>query len=165
MPIHKAVTEVGSRTVKARFVTAAILACCIALWHRPALGETLLEALASAYSANPVLNAQRAKLRATDAEVPRALSGYRPTLSISGEVGGASQHLATPSRRALHDVTGEPIGSDHGRTWGYGVTFEQPLFRGFRTTNAVNEAEALARAGREELRTVEQTVLTSSVTA
>ncbi|MEE9588891.1 MAG: hypothetical protein V3V97_12810 [Hyphomicrobiaceae bacterium] len=111
MPIHKAVTEVGSRTVKARFVTAAILACCIALWHRPALGETLPEALASAYSANPVLNAQRSKLRATDAEVPRALSGYRPTLSISGEVGGASQHLATPSRRALRDVTGEPIGS------------------------------------------------------
>ncbi|MEE9588890.1 MAG: TolC family protein [Hyphomicrobiaceae bacterium] len=45
------------------------------------------------------------------------------------------------------------------------MTLEQPLFRGFQTTNAVNEVEALVRAGREELRTVEQTVLTDSVTA
>ncbi len=41
----------------------------------------------------------------------------------------------------------------------------QPLFRGFRTTNAVNSAEAAVRAGRETLRGVEQEVLQSAVEA
>ena len=35
----------------------------------------------------------------------------------------------------------------------------QPLFRGFRVVNTVAEAEATVRAGRETLRSVEQSVL------
>ena len=42
--------------------------------------ESLREALASAYQYNPKLDAERARLRATDEEVPRAQSGYRPTV-------------------------------------------------------------------------------------
>src|SRR5512132_3067421 len=45
-----------------------------------ALGQTLQEALATAYENNPTLNAQRARLRATDEQVPQTLSGYRPTV-------------------------------------------------------------------------------------
>jgi outer membrane protein len=41
----------------------------------------------------------------------------------------------------------------------------QPLFRGFRTVNAVNAAEATVRAGRETLRLAEQSVLLEAVTA
>ncbi|HJU32286.1 MAG TPA: hypothetical protein VJ740_12555, partial [Hyphomicrobiaceae bacterium] len=56
---------------------AGALLCTAAV---PASAETLLQALASAYKFNPRLDAARATLRATDEEVPRALSGYRPVV-------------------------------------------------------------------------------------
>jgi outer membrane protein len=47
-------------------------------FSRPASAETLEEALADAYLINPVLNAERARLRAIDEEVAFAKSGLRP---------------------------------------------------------------------------------------
>ena len=48
-----------------------------------AAADTLEWALVQAYQNNPSLNAQRASLRATDENVPQALSGYRPKLSVT----------------------------------------------------------------------------------
>ena len=48
---------------------------------------------------------------------------------------------------------------------GYTVGLVQPLFRGFRTVNAVNAAEATVRAGWETLRIAEASVLLEAVTA
>ena len=48
--------------------------------------ETLDEALGLAYQNNPTLLAARAALRAVDESVPIALSGWRPTLSLNGNV-------------------------------------------------------------------------------
>jgi outer membrane protein len=59
---------------------AAVVAA-VSFIAMPAGAETLAEALASAYTNNPTINAQRAALRATDEGVPQALSGYRPTIS------------------------------------------------------------------------------------
>ena len=53
----------------------------------PARGDTLEWALVQAYQNNPSLNAQRAALRATDENVPQALSGYRPKLSVTASGG------------------------------------------------------------------------------
>src|SRR4051812_34899227 len=52
----------------------------------PARAETVPEALAKAYQSNPQLNAERARQRATDENVPQALAGYRPQIiaSLSG---------------------------------------------------------------------------------
>jgi outer membrane protein len=50
------------------------------------LAETLNEALSSAYSYNPQLDAARARLRATDEEVPIARSGYRPIITGNADV-------------------------------------------------------------------------------
>ena len=47
--------------------------------------ETLVEALSNAYLINPVLNAERANLRATDEQVAVAKSGLRPNISASGD--------------------------------------------------------------------------------
>ncbi len=47
---------------------------------------------------------------------------------------------------------------------GYGIDLVQPIFTGFRVTNAVSQAEAGVRAGREGLRRVEQEVLAEAVT-
>ncbi|MBM3518279.1 MAG: hypothetical protein FJX56_10515, partial [Alphaproteobacteria bacterium] len=53
--------------------------------------ETLADALAAAYTSNPTLVAERARLRATDEGVPQALSGYRPTLEANGTLGKSVQ--------------------------------------------------------------------------
>src|SRR6202035_3970520 len=53
----------------------------------PAGAQTLTEALAYAYQNNPQLLAQRALLRATDEQVPQALSNWRPTVNFSGSAG------------------------------------------------------------------------------
>jgi outer membrane protein len=50
----------------------------VTAFGRPASAETLEEALADAYLINPVLNAERARLRATDEQVALAKSGLRP---------------------------------------------------------------------------------------
>src|SRR5436190_20553434 len=56
----------------------------------PALADTIERALVQAYQNNPQVNAQRAALRATDENVPQALSGYRPKISATGSVGELS---------------------------------------------------------------------------
>jgi outer membrane protein len=64
-----------------------------------ASGQTLTQALAEAYNTNPQLLAQRALLRATDEQVPQALSGWRPTVNFTGQMGGSRASFAE-SRRA-----------------------------------------------------------------
>jgi outer membrane protein len=119
----------------------------------PAGAETLSQALAAAYKFNPKLDAARASQRATDEEVPRAMSGYRP--SVTGQATTAYQN----TRGGLATTNGELS----PRTYSVGLV--QPLFRGFRTINAVNGAEATVRAGRETLRIAEMGVLLEAVTA
>lgn len=113
--------------------------------------ETLQEALAAAYLYNPTLKAARAELRATDEGVPLARSNYRPRIS------GSASHTYT----YREDATG----SEDDNVTTYGVTFSQPIFRGFRTRNAISAAEAQVEAGRERLRDAEQDVLLNAVTA
>ena len=52
-----------------------------------ARAETLEEALARAYQSSPQLNAERAKQRGTDENVPQALAGYRPQIIASLSAG------------------------------------------------------------------------------
>ncbi len=49
-------------------------------------GQTLNEALGAAYANSPVLRAERAGLRATDEQVPQALSNWRPTIDVTGDI-------------------------------------------------------------------------------
>jgi outer membrane protein len=119
--------------------------------------ETLADTLLAAYETNPRLEAARATLRATDEEVPRAISGYRPSITSSADT-GFQKTVTTPSG-------GAPQSAVDQMPRGYTVGLVQPLFRGFRTLNAVNAAEATVRAGREILRTTEQAVLLDAVTA
>ena len=120
----------------------------------PVRAETLKQALAAAYKSNPQLDAERARLRATDEEVPRAKSGYRPSIIGNADAGWQATNSGPPS-----------ITDGRTRPHGYSVSLNQQLFRGFRTINTVREAEALVRAGRESLRLIEQQVLLSAVTA
>jgi outer membrane protein len=122
--------------------------------------ETLPQALSAAYKVNPRLDAARALQRATDEEVPRALSGYRP--SIAGSADTTYERTVTVTKGPL--LPGGKS-TEESNPRGYAVGLTQPIFRGFRTKNAVSLAEATVRAGWEALRDTESSVLLDSVTA
>ena len=80
----------------------------------PAAAQTLTEALSYAYNNNPQLLAQRALLRATDEQVPQALSGWRPTVNFTGQAGeerAAIDHGWSDPVLQLSDATARP--ADH----------------------------------------------------
>ncbi len=62
-------------------VVVVIAFLVVTVFGRPASAETIEQALADAYLINPVLNAERARLRATDEQVALAKSGLRPFVS------------------------------------------------------------------------------------
>jgi outer membrane protein len=125
-----------------------------------ALADTLEGALALAYRNNPQINAQRAATRATDELVGVALSGYRPNISATAQIG--EQYL---------DSLSKPSGSGAPRSVGtiatatYGLTTKQTLFNGFQTASRTRAAEGQVFGQREFLRTQEQQILLSAATA
>jgi outer membrane protein len=122
----------------------------------PALAETLPEALVKAYQTNPQLNAERARQRGTDENVPQALAGYRPQIVAS--LGAGLQAV----RNLLPDNTVQSAGLT---PWTIGLTVTQVLFNGNKTSNNVRVAEFQVKSGREALRNVEQGVLLDAATA
>lgn len=118
----------------------------------PAAAVTLYEALAMAYQGNPTLGAQRAFVRAVDENVPQALSGWRPSISLNGSVGKSHNRIQNiPDRSSTPgDVA---------------LQLTQPLYRGGRTVATTQQAEKQVLAAREGLRDVEQQILLSGVTA
>ena len=134
---------------------AFIMAACCAAFGAQA--QTLPDALVRTYQNNPQLNAERARLRATDENVPQALAGYRPQISL-----GLSAGLI--GVRNLFPGTTEPLTSNL-RPWSAGLTINQTIFNGMKTGNQVRQAEAQVASGREQLRGVEQSVFLDAVTA
>lgn len=114
--------------------------------------QTLLDTMASAYATNPQLDAARAQLRATDEQVPQALSGNRPTVSASTSFGANYQDYQDrdPSKNQPGEI---------------GVSISQPIYRWGRTEAAVDQAESSVRSQRAALSSTEQDVLLSAGTA
>jgi len=160
----------GGAAVVIAFLVAVVLG-------RPASAETLEQALADAYLINPVLNSERARLRAVDEQVAVAKSGLRPFISWNADTNYVNQNSGPDFRRsrngtsssannafttgAANVISGD--GTSHPR--GYTFALTQPLFEGFQNLNAVRQAKSTVQAARESLRTVEQTVLLDATTA
>ncbi len=126
----------------------------------PAAAQSLEDALISAYNTNPVLQAERSQLNATDEKVPQALANWRPTVTVSGNANITYNALSNdnpPQTRAIN------LGLGTLRSVGGGVTLAQPLFRGFRTLAQTAQAEDLVRAEAAHLTSVEQQVLLSAI--
>jgi outer membrane protein len=134
-------------------VAAAI---CAGFAVNPAQAEALPEALAKAYQTNPQLNAERARQRGTDENVPQALAGYRPQIVASLGAGLQAVRDLLPNN-TVQTATLKP--------WTIGITVTQTLFNGFKTANSVRVAELQVQSGREALRNVGQGVLLDAVTA
>ena len=137
------------------YATTAFACVAILAWCGTASAESLKEAMASSYVGNPTLNSARAQLRAIDEGVAQAKSGYRPTATFTADV-SASQ-TRSPFTLGKWSSTMYPRG--------FAFTIQQPIFRGFRTKNSVKMAQTSVLAAREQLRSVEQTVMLNTVQA
>jgi outer membrane protein len=135
---------------------ASLVLVLVALCPAHGDAQSLPDALARVYQGNPQLNAERARLRATDENIPQALAGYRPQLA--GQAMAGYQTL----KNGLPDGTTQ---SANLKPWMAGITVTQPLFNGFRTANSVRQAESQVGSGRESLRNVVQGVFVDAVTA
>ncbi len=129
------------------------LSCC--LLASPAGSQTLFEAMASAYASHPALDAQRANLRALDAEVDGARGGWRPSLSLTGGTGRRIDAYtidngpSTSADRAMSDVR---------------IRASQPVLN-WTAQPTIQAAQARARQGRADLLGTEQAVLMDVATA
>ncbi len=133
---------------------AAIAVAATLFAFSPASAESLIAAMASAYTNNTTLNSVRAQVRAVDEDVSQALAGFRPQLSAAANAGVAT------GRSSLN-----PAWSSARYPRGISITVDQPLFLGFRTVNSVKVAKKTVLSAREQLRGVEQQTLLDTVTA
>jgi outer membrane protein len=124
----------------------------------PVLADTIEAALVRAYQDNPQLNAQRALVRATDENVPQALSGYRPKVNLTAS--GGYQYSDTLSNSAFG--TAHTTGAQLPRAVSAQIT--QTLYNGGQTGNKTRSAESAVSGAREGLRSLEETVLFNAAT-
>ena len=128
--------------------TLAIVAAAV-FAGSPASAQTLTEAFAYAYNNNPQILAQRALLRATDEQVPQALSNWRPTVTLTGQAGFERAGVAARG-------TSTNFSSFEPRSLDLRVT--QPLYRGGRTEAAARQAINTVQSTRAQTLGVETTV-------
>ena len=122
----------------------------------PTMAQSLTDALTQAYSTNPRLQSERASLRATDEQLPQALSNWRPVVTANGSV-GRTRSETSPDSGSGTTTNQTPRTID--------LTASQPLFRGFRSRAETRRANDNIAAGRAALLSVEQGVLLDAVVA
>jgi len=140
--------------------TAAILATAAAL---PAAAQSMDETLSNAYTQSTQLGGARAQQRATDEQVPQALSNWRPTVTVTGAI--TRTHTGTDPQPLTQQLV-PPFGQiKTPGTYGYntektvGVQVVQNLYRGGRTEAQTSQATNAVKAGQAQLKSTEQAVL------
>lgn len=132
-------------------IAALTCALSVAIAGVGVRAENLQGAMAKAYANNPALQSARAALKITDENVPQALSGWRPSLSVSSTAGKDYSDTDPGPIRELTPLSGS-------------VQVVQPLFSGGGTIAATQRAEADVLASRAGLDAAEQDVLLAAVT-
>jgi len=150
-------TVVYLKRPKLRLQAGWLVALCVAAsavihGSARASAETIASALSKAYIGNPQLKADQARQRATDEQVPQAKSGWRPTVTTNSDIRKTYQGTRSVA-------TGGSYSKSDFLDGGFRIDLSQPVFDGFRTENALREADATVRAGNQNLLAVEQQVL------
>lgn len=148
---------VGTYVKYAALNAVSAIALSGVLASSPASAESLTDALVSAYQSNPDLLSARAGQRATDEQVPQALSGWLPTITAQGSYGTARQNAKVTSSSPTVKTDTNPLTG--------AVTLNQNIFAGGRTVSATNVAENTVEAGRNALTNAEQQTLLDTVVA
>jgi outer membrane protein len=148
-------------SARAAAALAAITGSSLFLSVITAQAQTLTQALAEAYNTNPQLLAQRALLRATDEQVPQALSGWRPTVNFSGNIGGTRSQFATPPTVTL----GIPVPSvtqyNTFQSNSLSLDVTQPIYSGGRTVAQTRQAVETVQSTRAQTLAIETSVFQS----
>lgn len=148
--LHVEKHQLGRRLFAGLLLTVAFSA------PQSVVSQTLDAALARAYVANPTLNAERASVRVTNENVPQALSGYRPRITASADIGASITDARIPGGGNSTSRLG-PRGA--------GLQIDQTLFDGGKTRSAVSQAESQVLGARATLQNIEQNVLFDAATA
>lgn len=152
------------------FKRALVGGTALVMLAAPAMAETLTEAMSLAYDTNPNLRAARAQLRATDENVAIAMSGWRPTVILNGQV--ARQHVNSVNPTGSTSTIGSAgvpqpvvIGSQTLTQKTLSGTVTQPIFNGFKTVAGVAQAKNQVYSQRARLQATEGQVLLQVATA
>jgi outer membrane protein len=142
---------------------ASIAGVVVGLTAVSTQAQTLTDALAEAYNTNPQLLAQRALLRATDEQVPQALSFWRPQVTFTGQVGLNTSALQTPPVSPSLNGLGQIVSSSDRRhiiTRPDLVQFQaiEPVYRGGRTVAQTRQAINTVESTRAQTLAVETSV-------
>lgn len=113
-----------------------------------AQADTLVEAMTSAQESNPILAAQRQRLRATREVLPQAWSAALPQVSLSGS--------ATASDRDSDDPLLE---TDRNETWSSSANISQLLFGSGRVLASTRVARAQIAGAVADYEGARQTLL------
>jgi outer membrane protein len=154
----------GAGVLRQGLASSAVVWAVCQLAAMPTRADTLEQALAQAYQNNPQLNSQRAVVRATDEGVPQALSGYKPTVRVTGTVGQEYTSVVSKQTSTSTGITTYPRTGFGYSPSNVSATLTQTLYNGFQTANRTRQAEANTSAARETLRVTEQTILLNSAT-
>ncbi|WFE90836.1 TolC family outer membrane protein [Roseibium porphyridii] len=131
---------------------AGVSVFVVAIANLPAQGQSLEEAMASAYAVNPGLKAERSRYQATNQGVWTARSEFLPTVTGSylGEQNAYETRSGSSDRAFFHEL---------------GVSMSQTLFQGFAGVNRLNQAHEESESGRNQLIGAEQTLLLNTADA
>ena len=129
--------------------------------------QTLSETLGIAYSTNPTLTGERAKLRATDENVPVALSGWRPVVSVSGSDGfvDGRYDAITP---CFGSFSPNPIGVNNASCFKNGIVVPESskdFHSAFQSANNFNDSQKANRNEHSVSATVTQYLYRGGKTA
>jgi len=145
------------------FGLATILLAGSALAAGPALAQptTLQDALVEVYNTNPTLLAQRASLRATDEDVPQALAGWRPTVTINAEGGRDIGNESAVSTE--FGFTSKTFTVDNRDLFTGSVQITEPIFSGGATRANIHKAKDTVYAARATLIGTEETQFAQAI--
>ena len=148
----------------ARALTLSVSLLAVMSAGPMAHGETLAEALASAYETHPQLKAERARVREVDENYVQARAQGRFTSSAQGSIGLNQTRVRTPSFDPTRPSTIVSV-SESFAPRSFQITGQKPLYQGGRVRSLMGQAKYGVLSAREGLRQAEQTVLLSAATA
>ena len=114
--------------------------------YDPCFSETLEQALSLAYKNNPIINGERSFLRSLDEDVASASSRFFPRISVSTSYGESSLNYGNDNEIKLQPKVSK-------------IEAKQILFSGGRLVNNRLQSINSVKAGRANLRIVEQEIL------
>jgi outer membrane protein len=161
--LYPAAERAARGSVRRTANLASIAGVVVGLTAVSTQAQTLTDALAEAYNTNPQLLAQRALLRATDEQVPQALSFWRPQVTFTGQVGLNTSALQTPPVSPSLNGLGQIVSSSDRRhiiTRPDLVQFQaiEPVYRGGRTVAQTRQAINTVESTRAQTLAVETSV-------